>query len=744
MSFLTVVNILSFVVHSFLAIFVLVKSPRSPLNRVGSALIGCFAIWSLGAMFMCNHFIPRDMAMRFVNIIFVGAAGFMGLTVWFHLIFTDKKAILKNKIFSVINFSLPLFFIYLQWKDQAIAEDVLKESYGWTLVWSNSIWTYAYDLYFISTIMAALYLLFRFRRETKSPIKKKHTLVLMTATGIAFMFGTITDVILPQLHIHVIPVSGNVIALIWIAGLVYAIAKYKLFTVSLATAAENIISTMSDCLILLDTGGRIQLANEACFDTLGYTENQLKEQPLTILLPPEQVENHQLREIMSGKELRNFYLTLRDKNGVQVPASLSTSVLHDKEGNTAGIVWIARDMTERWRAEEEKARIQTQLLQSQKMEAIGILAAGVAHDFNNLLTTIQGYTTLAMMNISDEDPASMDLNQVREAAGRAANLTRQLLLFSRKQPMEHTFVDLNDLIDNLLKMLYRLIGEDITIATELEPHIWPILADEGTIEQVIMNLAVNARDAMPKGGRLTIKTENVILDEKDSENIPEARPGQFVCLQIADTGCGMDERTAERIFEPFFTTKEIGRGTGLGLSVVYGIVKQHEGWINIYSRLGEGSVFKVYLPVLLSQAYWKGEEVIPLQDLQGRGERILVVEDEEGVRKSTVRVLQKNNYTVNEASSGREALDICERAQGKFALVLSDVVLPDQSGLELVNRLLARQPDLKVLMTSGYTDQKSLWPAIQQRGFRFLQKPYSLSDLLRNLREIIEGDKVKV
>jgi len=408
------------------------------------------------------------------------------------------------------------------------------------------------------------------------------------------------------------------------------------------------------------------------------------------------------------------------------------------------ILGIALDFTERKRAEEEKAKMQEQLLQSQKMEAIGILAGGVAHDFNNLLTTIQGYTTLAMMKIPDSDPASRNLNQVKQAAGRAANLTRQLLLFSRKQPMEPASVAVNDLVNDLLKMLYRLIGEDITITTELESDVWPILADEGTIEQVIMNLAVNARDAMPKGGRLTIKTENVALSEGDSQDISEARSGQFVCISIADTGFGMDAKTVERIFEPFFTTKEVGRGTGLGLSVVYGIVKQHEGWINVYSKPGKGSVFKVYLSALLTKAHQKNaKEEIPIQQLQGKGERILVVEDEEEVRKLTVRMLRKNNYRVNEASNAQEALNVFEQERGMFTLVLSDVVLPDQTGLELVDKLLLRQPKLRVLLMSGYTDHKSQWPVIQKKGFRFLQKPYALPDLLRTLREIIEVSKVK-
>ncbi|MEW5801395.1 MAG: PAS domain S-box protein [bacterium] len=806
--------------------------------------------------------------MFFIDICFFSAGGFTSLTTWFYLIFTEREAIAEKKIFYIVNFFFPLLFIYFQWNYHAIIEDVLKVSYGWTIVWAHSIWADLFTFYFFSANAVTFYLLIDFRSKTKSAIKKKNATIILTTKAIAFTFGAMTDFFLPQLGIHVVQAMAVNFILLWAAGLVYAIAKYKLFTVNLVTAAENIISTMSDCFILLDPKGTMQLANEACLNVLGYSEHQLKGKPLTILLPQEQVQNRYLREMMNGRELKNFYLTLRAKDGAQIPASLSTSILRDEEANIAGIVWIARDITERKlaeellkeseakystlverakdgvavvqdeiyqfvnkamaeitcytteellgrslldlvapedrdmvgkryemrlsgrkvpsfyetkflckdgtiknvelsaaiirynerpadmlvirditerkRAEEEKAKIQAQLLQSQKMEAIGILAGGIAHDFNNLLTTIQGYTTLAMMGIPDSDPASRDLNQVRQAAGRAANLTRQLLLFSRKQPMEPSSVNVRDLIDNLLKMLYRLIGEDITITVEFAPHIWPILADAGTIEQVIMNLAVNARDAMPQGGQLTIKTENVILNADDSQGISEARPGRFVCIAIADTGCGMDAKTTERIFEPFFTTKGAGRGTGLGLSVVYGIVRQHEGWINVFSSPGKGSVFKIYLPALLrAMTERETKEEISLKDLQGKGERILVVEDEEEVRKLTVRMLRKNHYRVNEASTAQEALDIFEQEKGTFHLIVSDVVLPDQNGLELVDKLLLRQPELKILLMSGYTDYKSQWPVIKKKGFRFLQKPYALPDLLLTLREIMEPGRRK-
>lgn len=399
---------------------------------------------------------------------------------------------------------------------------------------------------------------------------------------------------------------------------------------------------------------------------------------------------------------------------------------------------LQRKIEDHRRAEEEKEKIQAQLLQAQKMEAIGTLAGGVAHDFNNLLTTIQGYIDLTMMEVDEMDPLYGDLKQIRLAAMRAADLTRQLLLFSRKQPMEFTPLNINSTVDDLLKMLDRLIGEDITINIDLEPDSWTVRADAGNIEQVIMNLAVNARDAMPEGGKLTIKTENVTLNEEHSKVIPEARPGKFVCLSVEDTGVGMDKETIQHIFEPFFSTKEAGKGTGLGLSVVYGIVKQHEGWINVYSEPGRSSTFKVYLPAFSIKVEEETKETISLRELQGSGKRILLVEDEEGVRGFATRVLRENGYVVFEAVDAREALDIFEKEKGNFHLVFSDVVLPDKSGLELVDQLLSRKPEFRILLSSGYVDQKSQWSAIRERGFQFIQKPYNLPDLLRAIREAVE------
>ncbi|MDM7926421.1 MAG: ATP-binding protein [bacterium] len=404
------------------------------------------------------------------------------------------------------------------------------------------------------------------------------------------------------------------------------------------------------------------------------------------------------------------------------------------DGDIIGAVEVRLDVTEQKRAEAEKTKIQNQLFQSQKMEAIGTLAGGVAHDFNNLLTAIQGCMDLALMKIPEDHEALRDLQEVQAASQRAAELTRQLLLFSRRHLTHMAPLQLNRAVEDLLKMLHRLIGEDIEIVTHTNPDLWNVQADRGTLDQVIVNLSVNGRDAMPRGGKLAIRTENVELDDFYCRMVPEARPGRFVRLSISDTGSGMSREVRERIFEPFFSTKAPGKGTGLGLSVVYGIVKMHNGWISVYSEPGQGSEFKIYLPAVAAEVEEPVAPVVAAGDFRGRGERILVVEDERMVREFSMRALEKYGYRVTAVSTLEEGLAAFRDASAGFDMVFTDVVLPDGSGITLIENVLGKRPSMKVVLTSGYTDTKSQWKVIRRKGFRFLQKPFTLVDLLQTVR----------
>jgi PAS domain S-box-containing protein len=402
----------------------------------------------------------------------------------------------------------------------------------------------------------------------------------------------------------------------------------------------------------------------------------------------------------------------------------------------AGAIANAQLFTERLRAEEEKAALQEQLRQSQKMEAIGCLAGGVAHDFNNLLTIIKGNTQLSLMDLKENDPLRGDLEEVMRASDRASDLIHQLLAFSRRQMMEIKVVDLNTLLKNLEKMLGRVIGEDIELVTILAENLRSIKVDPGQMEQVIMNLAVNARDAMPDGGKLTIETANVELDEEYAHKHIAVKPGRYVMLSVSDTGVGMSPEIKERVFDPFFTTKEKGKGTGLGLSTVYGIVKQSEGNIWVYSEPGQGTTLKIYLPQIDEPVDELKEEVV--KEIARGNETILVVEDDETVRKLAVRILKKQGYRVLEASEGGTALLLGEEFKDPIHLILTDVVMPKMSGRQLVERLKEIHPEMKALYMSGYTDNAVLHHGVLEKGTNFIQKPFTVENLTRKVRGVLD------
>jgi PAS domain S-box-containing protein len=392
----------------------------------------------------------------------------------------------------------------------------------------------------------------------------------------------------------------------------------------------------------------------------------------------------------------------------------------------------------RRRLEEALHASEEQLRQSQKLEAIGQLAGGIAHDFNNLLTVITGYSELTIRRLPTEDPLRQNIEEVKKAGDRAAGLTRQLLAFSRRQVLQPKVLNLNGVVSELEKMLRRLIGEDIGLWPVLESDLGSVKADPGQIEQIIMNLAVNARDAMPLGGKLTIETANVYLDEDYAKKHIAVIPGPYVMLAVSDAGTGMDSRTRARIFEPFFTTKDAGKGTGLGLSTVYGIVKQSGGNIWVYSEVGQGTTFKVYLPRVDEGAEEYSRRSESEETFEG-AETILVAEDEEMVRKLAVQVLVMHGYQVLEAANGGAALLICERHKEPIHLLITDVIMPEMSGRELADRLAQLRPEMKVLYMSGYTDNAIVHQGVLDEGANFIQKPFPTNALSRKVREVLDA-----
>lgn len=417
--------------------------------------------------------------------------------------------------------------------------------------------------------------------------------------------------------------------------------------------------------------------------------------------------------------------------------SATASVLYDEEGEIWGAIESIRDVTSHHRTLQEKEHLQTQLFQSQKMEAVGRLAGGVAHDFNNLLTAIMGYAGITKMKLAGDDPLRRNVDEILNAANRAATLTGQLLAFSRKQILQPQVVDLNNIVASIEKMLRRLIGEDIELLTALGSLLGAVKVDPGQIEQVIMNLAVNARDAMPHGGKLTIETDNVFLDESYAREHSEVIPGGYVMLGVSDNGVGMDPKTILHIFEPFFTTKGHERGTGLGLSMVHGIVKQSGGHISVYSEPGKGACFKIYFPMVDDDVQAFTASAATEETPRGY-ETILVVEDNDSLRKLAARILSDHGYRVVEAPHGFDALLASEQHEGPIHLMLTDVVMPHMSGNVLAARLATSRPEMKVLYMSGYTDNTIVHHGILDAGLAYLQKPFKLDVLLRKVREVLD------
>ena len=495
---------------------------------------------------------------------------------------------------------------------------------------------------------------------------------------------------------------------------------------------RNLVKRANDGIVIVQDAV-IKYANSRLAEITGYTVEEMVDTPYANYIPPDElpkiVDYYERR--MAGEEVRSIYETaLRHKDGSRAEVELNAGLI-TFQGKPADLVFV-RDISERKRLEE-------QLLQAQKMEAVGRLAGGVAHDFNNLLTAIIGYAELLMMSFSPDNPRRRDAEEIKKAADRAAALTRQLLAFSRKQMLRPQVLNLNLVVTGIEQMLRRVIGEDIELVTVLDPDLGLVKADPGQIDQVIMNLAVNARDAMPQGGRLTIETKNAYLDEEYARQHLEVQPGLYVMLAVSDTGVGMDEEIKSHLFEPFFTTKEVGKGTGLGLATVYGIVKQSDGHIWVYSEPGQGTTFKIYLPMVEGSAEPTKWTLLFDETLHG-AETILLVEDDSLVRELARRVLVQHGYLVLEAYDGEEALRVCKGYEKPIHLLVTDVVMPGgMSGRQLAESMATMHPETQVLYMSGYADNAIVRHGILESDTAFLQKPFTPESLARKVREVLGG-----
>jgi PAS domain S-box-containing protein len=526
---------------------------------------------------------------------------------------------------------------------------------------------------------------------------------------------------------------------------------------------RGLLEAAPDAILGVEPSGRIALVNAQAERLFGYQRDELIGQLVDILVP------HAVRDAHAGHRIRyvadptprpmgaGMHLSARRKDGSEFPAEISLSSLRTEDGTLVSAAIrditdriVARSERERLRAQAERERLEARLHQSQRLESLGQLAGGVAHDFNNLLGVILNYASFVEEEITAAagepgcaprwQATRKDVEQIRRAAERATELTHQLLAFGRREVVRPQVISLNDVIVDVQDLLRRTLGEHVELETDLQPELWSVLADPGQIEQVLVNLAVNARDAMPAGGRLTIDTSSMLVDPEYARQRPGIKAGPHVRLRVSDTGTGMPHEVIERAFEPFFTTKPKGEGAGLGLATVYGIITQADGHVHIYSEPGLGTTITALLPATDEQP--PEPEQRPAYCKVPGGETVLVVEDEDAMREVTRRILTRNGYQVLTAASGAEAMALAETSQADIDLLISDVIMPRMLGKEVVERLRAIRPDLRVLFMSGYAHPILASQGTLDPGVTLIEKPFSETTLLEKVREVLDADPV--
>jgi PAS domain S-box-containing protein len=516
-----------------------------------------------------------------------------------------------------------------------------------------------------------------------------------------------------------------------VTGVLLDITERKRLELDLRRLAAA-IEQAAESIVITDVRGSILYVNPAFEKTSGYSREEALGQNPRILKSGRHDADFYTQlwtVLLRGEGWRGHFINKR-KDGTLFEEDSSIAPVRDAAGQVINYVAVNRDVT-------EEIRLSRQLFQSQKMEAVGRLAGGIAHDFNNLLAVVVGYGDIILRRLPVNDPLKEKVEQILRAADRAAGLTRQLLAFSRKQVLQPKILDLNVVVSDLVKMLPRVIGEDVELTTRLAADLGNVKADHGQIEQVLMNLAVNARDAMPHGGQLIIETQNADLDASYAVTQQPAPTGQYVMLAVTDTGSGMDAATQAQIFEPFFTTKEVGKGSGLGLSTVYGIVKQSEGYIWVYSEVGVGTTFRILLPRVDEKALQlRHEDRGPLPK---GSETVLLVEDEVSLRQLLQETLETSGYSVLVAKDGAQALRIAEVHSGAIEMLVTDVVMPGMSGPKVVEFMAQTRPGVKVVFISGYSEEAVAKHGLEGPGRAFVSKPFNPETLLRRMRELLDA-----
>ena len=591
MNFFPFLHFFNTIVYLYLAIYILIKNPKALTNRICTASLLCFALWSGCLMFSHNPHYPESLAKLLLNISSVSWVGFAGFSLWFILVFTEKKKILQKKWLYPLIFGIPLFLIYKQWTNSLMV-GFSKEYFGWKPHYTDSVWPYLFTFYCFVYLVLALYIDFRFIKTTSNAIKRKQASVILITVLATTILGFFTDIFFPLLGVDQIPNIADSIVLIWAFGLVYAMVRYKFLSITPATAAENIISTMHDVLILLNMEGKIEMVNKAGLDLLGCEKAELKGTPLRNLLTAEAIKNAWPEKILGKCNLKNEELMLKTRQGEEIPVIFSSSVLVDDAGVPGGFVAVAKDISERKKLEAE-------IIKSKKLESIGLLAGGIAHDFNNLLSIILGNIELTKTRIPPGDEMHIVLEELEKVSLKGTELTSKFITFSRWGGMNMEKAVFADILSQVmeLELGWSLGNNEVAYDIDIPKNLEPIYGDRFQLRLLLQNLLLNAIEADRGGegvkisvwaGNTAITSDHLLL-----------KPGKYVKVIIRDNGIGIPRENIDKVFDPYFSTKDkfAQKGLGLGLTLCYSIIKKHEGHIEVESEEGEGTQVTLYLPV---------------------------------------------------------------------------------------------------------------------------------------------------
>jgi len=588
------------VAYLYLAAYIYIKNPKALLNRVCGLYFLCFALWSFSFIFMHAPHPSKEVVGFFVNIGSLGWVNFAAFFLWFTLVFTGKKKILKKKWFYPLLFGIPLLFVYKQWTNY-IFVDYLEEWYGWRGIYGTSAWPYLFFLYYLSAMGIAFYILIDFMKNIPDSNKKKQAKIIFVTMLISLVLGSVTDVVFTLANVHVIPNIANAFLLIWALGVIHAMVKYNFLTITPATAADNIISTMFECLVLLDLEGNIAAVNKAAADVLGYNEEELKNMPVHTLFAEEELEKGVLEVLMStgdGTNLKNKELILKTKNGENIPVIFSSSVLKDETGTAAGIVCVGQDISGRKGLEAE-------LFKTKKLEAVGTLARGIAHDFDHLLSSITANIALARKTLSPVERPYQLLVKAEKASSRAADLAGKFIAISPYGELEKEQIFLSLLLKDMENRGLPGTGSnrDVSYHIDIPGDLPPANGEKKLLQRVIQSLLHNAVEAIPRDrrGNIRIRAESFTLEKTEQESLFLLNKGDYIKIEIRDNGTGIPKSNIDKVFDPYFSTKAdlTQSGTGLGLTACYTIIKKHGGHITVQSQpeKEKGTTVTLYLPL---------------------------------------------------------------------------------------------------------------------------------------------------